>query len=111
MLPSLTLPPNCSHSVTITTLDGSSTIFESCKTRMSPLLFPVEQTDIRIKFSGLGLETAPGFLMSVLSVSRDLEYIFSSVTDKEGRDNIMVARLVQTIIEYSEQVRLHDKRP
>ena len=78
---------------------------------MSPLLFPVEQTDIRIKFSGLGLETAPGFLMSVLSVSRDLEYIFSSVTDKEGRDNIMVARLVQTIIEYSEQVRLHDKRP
>ena len=48
--------------------------------------------------------TAPGFLMSVMSVSRDLEYIVTRVMDKTDSDNSMVARLVQTMLEYSKQV-------
>ena len=105
MIPSLTLPQNCSHFVRITSEDGHLTLFQSCKSRMSPLLFPVQQTGIRIEFSGSGSSTAPGFLMSVLSVSRDLEYILTRVMDKADSDNSMVARLVQTMMEYSKQVR------
>ena len=108
MIPSLTLPQNCSHFVRITSEDGHLTLFQSCKTRLSPLLFPVQQTGIRIEFSGYGSSTAPGFLMSVMSVSRDLEYIVTRVMDKTDSDNSMVARLVQTMMEYSKQVRYCD---
>ena len=108
MIPSLTLPQNCSHFVRITSEDGHLTLFQSCKTRLSPLLFPVQQTGVRIEFSGSGSSTAPGFLMSVMSVSRDLEYIVTRVMDKTDSDNSMVARLVQTMMEYSKQVRYCD---
>ena len=104
MIPSLTLPPNCSHFVTITSEDGHLTLFQSCKTRISPVLFPVQQSGVRIEFSGSGSSSASGFLMSVLSVSRDLEYILTRAMDKADSDNSMVARLVQTMMEYSKQV-------
>ena len=104
MIPSLTLPSNCSHSVTITSEDGHSTLFQSCKTRMSPAMFPVKQRGIRIEFSGSGSTTALGFLMSVVTVSRDLEYIITGAMDQADSDTSMVARLVQTMMEYSKQV-------
>ena len=104
MIPSLNLPPNCSHYVTITSEDGHSTLFQSCKTRMSPVMFPIKQTGIRIEFSGSGSSTAPGFLMSVVTVSRDLEYIITGAMDQADSDTSMVARLVQTMMEYSKQV-------
>ena len=106
MIPSLTLPPNCSHGLTITSEDGHLTLFQSCKSRMTPVLFPVKQTGIRIQFSGSGSSTASGFLMSVLSVSRDLEYVLTEAMDKADSDNSVVARLVQTMMEYSKQVKL-----
>ena len=110
MIPSLTLPPNCSHYVTITSDDGHSTLFQSCKTRMAPVMFPVKQTGIRIEFSGSGSSTAPGFLMSVVSVSRDLEYIITGAMNQEDSDTSVVARLVQTMMEYSKQVKYeHNK--
>ena len=110
MIPSLTLPPNCSHYVTITSEDGHSTLFQSCKTRMSPVMFPVKQTGIRIEFSGSGSSTAPGFLMSVVTVSRDLEYIVTGAMNQEDSDTSVVARLVQTMMEYSKQVKYeHNK--
>ena len=109
MIPSLTLPPNCSHYVTITSGDGHSTLFQSCKTRMSPVMFPVKQTGIRIEFSGSGSSTAPGFLMSVVTVSRDLEYIITGARDQADSDTSMVARLVQTMMDYSKQVGCFDQ--
>ena len=105
MIPSLTLPPNCSHYVKITSEDGHLTLFQSCKTRMSPVLFPVKQTGVRIAFSGSGSSTASGFLMSVVSVSRDLEYIINGAMDQADSDtSLVVTRLVQTMMEYSKQV-------
>ena len=105
IIPSLSLPPNCSYSLSIYTSDAA--IFKSCKSRSSPTMIPVEQSDIRVQFDGIGSETRTGFQMTIMTVPKDLQFLVEMMaTDSNDRDNTIAAKLIQNMLDVSKKVLL-----
>ena len=110
ILPSLSLPPNCSHSLTVWA--GDQEILSSCLSLPSPRLLYTSTTSIRVSLSSSAGATsgATGFQMTVVSVPRNMGTVMEVMTGS-GSEAEMISKLVRTMYQYSAQEQRKLSRP
>jgi hypothetical protein len=89
ILPSLSLPPHCSHTLSVrkTASRGSDEVFSSCSSTTEPVLLTSEGGELWVDFTaGSGNYSAGGFQLSLLSVPDDFRYMIDALAE-QGSDN------------------------
>ena len=103
IIPSLSLPPNCSYSLSVYT--SETAIYKSCKSTSSPTMIPIEQSDIRVQFDGIGSDTKTGFQMTIMTVPKDLQFLMEMiVNDGNDRENSIATKLIQNVLDVTKKV-------
>ena len=70
-------------------------------------MIPVEQSDIRVQFDGVGSETGTGFQMTIMMVPKDLQFLVEMmVTDSNDRDNNVATQLIQNMLDVTKKVTM-----
>jgi len=98
ILPSLSLPPHCSHTLSVRKTDRKrpEEVFSSCSSTPDPVLLTAEGGELLIDFTtGDGDYSAGGFQLSIISVPDDLRHIIDAV--KGQRSGTHLERIKQTL--------------
>lgn len=127
ILPSLSLPDHCSHTLSIRTQvdQGSGIILETCKSVDKPQLLTVQSSALYIDFTGSGNKTSNGFQISILSVSGEMAKVVEAVVSTPDQDRArqipynhkedrLVSRLLSLLsptLRRQEKTRSHKEKP
>ena len=93
LLPYLSLPPDCSHTLTIRTEDAQ--VFSTCNPSTEPILLTAEASTlwVDLTLTGFSNQTAGGFQLSLLSVPPDLLPLVRAATQPRQEQNSQVSRV------------------
>jgi len=81
ILPRLSLPPDCSASLTVSRSDKgqSSSVFSSCSSTQHPVILTGQSNNLWVEFKSGRSAVSQGFQLSVLSVQEELGYLVDAI--------------------------------
>ena len=110
LLPSLSLPPNCSHSVKV--VGGGEELLSSCLSLAAPRLLYTASPHLRVSLAHSGHTDigAAGFQMTVVNVPRNMKAVME-VMIGAGSEAEMISKLVRTMYQLTAQDQRKLTRP